>query len=371
LWGARKTGKSTYLKSKYPDSHYIDLLDSDLFLEFTKRPASLREQLKHLPEEKLARPIIIDEVQKVPQLLDEVHKLIEDNNLQFILSGSNARKLKRGQANLLGGRAFRYEMFPLTSREIPNFSLSTALKRGLIPDHYLSECYPKLLKSYVTDYLNEEIRKEGLIRNLPAFSRFLDSAGFSVGEMINFTNIARECGVDTKTAKEYFNILVDTLIGYLIEPYSKSRGRQVITRAPKFYLFDTGVANQVAGRSIEILKGPEAGRSLENFILMELVAYKSYKEKNFSINYWRTKQGAEVDFVLDEGRIAIEVKISSRIERKDTLGLNAFREGTPEGKSILVCTEPRPRKMELKDGKPVTIMPVETFLEDLWQEKLL
>lgn len=202
LWGARKTGKSTYLKQQFPRSLVYNFLDTDLVFEFSKRPARLREQLLAQDSAVLKQPIILDEVQKVPQLLDEVHWLIENEGLQFILCGSSARKLKRGQANLLGGRAWRFERFPLISTELKSVDLLRALNHGLIPSHYLTEPYQKSLRAYVTDYLKEEVFAEGLARNVPAFSRFFEAMGYSHGELTNYSNIARDCGVDSKTVKE-------------------------------------------------------------------------------------------------------------------------------------------------------------------------
>src|SRR4030042_1771047 len=255
LWGPRKTGKSTYLKEKFPESPYYDFLKTDLVLEFSKRPSLLREQILAKDPAVLRSPIILDEVQKVPHILDEVHWLIENKGLSFILCGSSARKLKRGKANLLGGRAWRYEMFPLVSPELGALDLLKSLNRGLIPDHYLKENYRKSLSGYVRDYLKEEVFNEGLTRNIPAFARFFDAVGYAHGEMINYSNIARDAGVDSKTVKEYYQILADTLLGRLIEPFKKRPARQIIMKAPKFYLFDVGVAGFLAKRSVLDARG--------------------------------------------------------------------------------------------------------------------
>ena len=218
LWGPRKTGKSTYLKERYPQSLVYNFLNTELVLEFAKRPSLLREQLLAQDDNVLKHPIILDEVQKVPAILDEVHWLIENRGLQFLLCGSSARKLKRGQANLLGGRAWRYEMFPLVSAEVEVVDLLKVLNRGMIPSHYLDDQYQKSLRAYTTDYLKEEVFAEGLTRNIPAFSRFFEAIGYSHGELTNFSNIARDCGVDSKTVKEYYQIVEDTLLGTMIAP---------------------------------------------------------------------------------------------------------------------------------------------------------
>jgi predicted AAA+ superfamily ATPase len=208
----------------------------------SKRPSLIRERLLARPPKELACPIVLDEVQKVPAILDEVHWLIENKGLRFILCSSSARKLKRGKANLLGGRAWRFELFPLVTAEIDFPDLLRVLNRGLIPSHYESEQWRKSLAGYVRDYLKEEVFDEGLARNVPAFSRFFDAMGYSHGELTNYANIARECGVDAKTVKEYYQILCDTLLGRLVPPYKKRQERQVIVKAAKFYLFDVGVA---------------------------------------------------------------------------------------------------------------------------------
>ena len=240
LWGPRQSGKSTLLKELFPSAIYYDLLLSNEYARLNRNPSFLREEL--LASNEFKGPIVIDEVQKVPALLDEIHWLIVNHKKQFILSGSSARKLKRSGANLLGGRALRYELYPLTSHEIPDFNLLRALNHGLLPRHYLSSHPQDLIAAYIGDYLKEEVAQEALTRNIPSFSRFLEAAAFSNGEMVNYKNVASECGVSAVTVKEYFQILQDTLIGALLTPYQKRPKRRVIL-APKFYYFDVGIAN--------------------------------------------------------------------------------------------------------------------------------
>jgi len=366
LWGPRKTGKSTYLKAKFPDSLVYDFLKTDLFLEFSKRPSLLREQILAKDENAIIPPIILDEVQKIPQLLDEVHWLIENKGLRFILCGSSARKLKRGKANLLGGRAWRYEMFPFVTAELDKLDLLKALNRGLIPVHYFQDSYKKSLKAYTQDYLKEEVFDEGLARNIPAFSRFFDAMGFSHGELTNFSNIARECGVDSKTVKEYYQILKDTLLGDFVEPFKKRQNRQIISRTSKFYLFDVGVAGTLTRRHVRQERGVDFGKAFEHFILMELTAHNSYNEIDYEINFWRTKSGLEVDFILGGGEIAIEVKGAGSIENKALRPLNAFIETYAPRKALVICNE----KEERLVGK-VRIMPWRKFLYDLWDGKII
>ena len=366
LWGARKTGKSTYLKKKFPDSLVFDFLKSDLFFEFSKNPSLLREQLLARSEAVIGHPVILDEVQKVPQILDEVHWLIENKGFQFILCGSSARKLKRGQANLLGGRAWRYEMFPLTTVEIGGVDLLRALNHGLIPAHYFQNNYKKSLSAYVRDYLKEEVFNEGLTRNIPAFSRFFDAMGYSHGELTNFSNIARECGVSSKTVKEYYQILVDTLLGTMVEPFKRRKNRQTISKASKFYLFDVGVAGAITHREIHEEKGELFGKAFEHFILMQMVAHSSYSELAYEINFWRTKSGMEVDFILGKGEIAVEIKGSSRVDNRDLKSLSAFMEEYSPRKGFVVCNE----KTKRVHGN-VIVIPWRMFLDDLWEGKVI
>ncbi len=366
LWGPRKTGKTTYLKAKFPDSLIYDFLQTDLFLEFSKHPSLLRERLLARNDRALDHPVILDEVQKVPQVLDEVHWLIENKGVRFILCGSSARKLKRGKANLLGGRAWRYEMFPLVTAEMKDPNLLRVLNRGMIPDHHLTEHYKKALKAYTQDYLKEEVFAEGLTRNVPAFSRFFDAMGYSHGELINFSNIARDCGVDSKTVKEYYQILADTLLGRMVTPFKRRQGRQVISRAPKFYLFDVGVAGSITKRHLEEEKGELFGKAFEHFIFMELCAYNSYSELDYEITFWRTKSGLEVDFVLGGGRVAIEVKGATHVEKADLRPLTAFIQEYAPRKALVVCNEREERVYE-----QMRIMPWRRFLRDLWAGKII
>jgi len=367
LWGARKVGKSTYLQARFPRSLVYDFLDTDLFLELSKRPALLREQLLARNDESLEEPVILDEVQKVPGVLDEVHWLIENKGLRFILCGSSARKLRRGQANLLGGRAWRFEMLPLASAEIGKLDLLRALNNGLIPAHYLQRNATRSLRAYTRDYLKEEVFAEGLTRNIPAFSRFFDAMAYSHGELTNYANIARDCGVDAKTVKEYYQVLVDTLLGGFVEPYARRSDRQVITRAAKFYLFDVGVAGALTKRKLEEPRGEQFGRALEHLILMELRAHAAYSNGDYTIRFWRTKTGREVDFVLGDGEVAIEVKGSKQVERKDLRGLKGFAKDHKPRSSILVCTEPHERLTD--DG--IRIVPWSLFLERLWANEII
>ena len=367
LWGPRKTGKTSYLKKHFPNSLIYDFLKTDLFIEMSKNPALLRERILAKDKNVLMYPVILDEVQKVPQILDEVHWLIENKGLRFILCGSSARKLKRGHANLLGGRAWRYEMFPLVTAELKRIDLLHVLNHGMIPLHYLQgDGYKRSLKAYVQDYLKEEVFAEGLTRNIPAFSKFFDAFGYSHGELTNYSNIARDCGVDSKTVKEYYQILVDTLLAVRIDPFKKRQSRQVITKASKYYLFDVGIAGYLTKRHLEEEKGEGFGKAFEHFLLLEIVAYRSYRERDFEVNFWRTKTGLEVDFVLGGGKIAIEIKGANRVDKRDMTGLIAFMEGHSPKRSIIVCNE-REKRLH---GK-IEILPWDNFIYELWQGNIL
>lgn len=371
LWGARKTGKSFYLKKHFPESKFYNLLETDLYFRLLKEPHLLREEILALDKKQLSLPIIIDEVQKIPKLLDEVHYLIEEAHVSFILCGSSARKLRREGVNLLGGRAWRYEFFPLVYPEIPNFDLLHALNYGLIPTHYTAKHWSKTTKAYINDYLKEEIKEEGLTRHLRAFAQFLDVAGYSNGEMLNYSNISRDCGIDSKTVKEYYQILCDTLLGYFLYPYKDKVKREDLVATPKFYFFDVGLVNRLKERSIKALKGKEAGEAFEHYIFMELNAYRGLNDLEFPITFWRTQSGEEVDFILGEGEVAIEIKISEEIRKEDLKGLLSFQEQYHPKKTLLVNTSPRRRKIKGVGEQDIDVIPWKDFLDMLWSGKII
>lgn len=374
LWGARKTGKSTYLKELYPNSIYYDLLKTDLQIRYLKQPSNFREEILGLKKDKLTLPIIVDEIQKVPALLDEIHWLIENTDGYFILCGSSTRKLRAAGTNLLGGRAIKYNFYPLVYPEIKEeFNLLKIFNNGLIPLHFISNNPRKLLKAYVEDYLTNEIRAEGLVRNIAAFNRFIDSIAFSHGELLNYSNIARDCGIDAKTVKEYYQILVDTLVGYLIYPYTKKVNREIISSIPKFYFFDVGVANNIMQYRFNEVRGAEAGKALEHYIFTELTAYLGLNDLDYAINYWRTRTGLEVDFIISTIRgkaVPIEVKISSNVHNSELKGIKSFIEEHQISKGYIVCLEPKLRKV-IWGTQEIDIIPVQQFLEKLWNHEIL
>lgn len=357
LWGARQTGKSTLLKMQFPERRYIDLLKSDEFERYNRRPALLREELSLLHEGEL---VIIDEIQKIPALLDEVHWLMSNHDLRFIMSGSSARKLRRSGVNLLGGRAVRKYLYPLVSAEIPDFNLMKACNNGMLPRHYLTEDAEKRLQAYVGDYLQQEIKAEALTRNLNTFSRFMEVAALSNGEIVNYNNIATECGISAPTVKEYFSILEETLIGYMIPAFTRNVKRRVI-QSPKFYYFDVGIANFLLKRTALKPGSSEFGHAFEHFILQEIIAYIGYFKPMQNLSYWRTTSGYEVDAVIGNAVVAIEIKSAVEVQSHHTKGLKAFSEEFPEARLIMVSLDKYPRRMN-----NVEIYPATQFLSMLW-----
>lgn len=368
LWGPRQTGKTTLLKMLFPSSRRYDLLLADEYRRLTTDPTLLRQECEAagLTGSTQTSPVVIDEIQKIPDLLDEVHWLIENRGLKFILCGSSARKLKRQQGSLLGGRAVRKDLHPFVSAELTDFDLDRALNHGLLPRHYLHEAPEGMLDAYVGDYLREEIAAEALTRNIPAFSRFLEIAATSNGEMVNYANIARECGVSAPTVRQYFEILSDTRIGRFVEVYRKRAKRRVIT-APKFYFFDTGLVAQLTRRG-RVSPGSELyGRALEQFILMELIAHSDYSRIRYPISYWRTASGLEVDFILGDAETAVEVKSTQQAVSHHWRNLKALREEHAPRRTILVTLDPRPRVPE----PGIEVLPLREFLARLWGNELV
>jgi predicted AAA+ superfamily ATPase len=362
LWGARQTGKSSLLKEKFQDALWFDLLLSDVYQRLVKNPALIRETV--LANSSIS-VVVIDEIQRIPELLNEIHWMITNSKIQFIMSGSSARKILQTGANLLGGRALRYELLPLISCEIPNFDLLKALNNGLLPRHYLAENPKKMISAYVGNYLRDEIVSEAKIRNVHVFSQFLEAAAFSNGEMVNYTNIAADCSISSPTVKEYFQILQDTLIGRFVPAYQKKPKRRVIT-APKFYFFDIGVVNFLLKRG-KIEMGNEVfGNAFEHFIYQELYAHSSYSGLDYPISYWRTASQIKIDFVLGDNEVAIEVKGSKTINQRHLNGLKAFMEEYEVKHSILVCNEPLPRKIG-----DIWILPWQIFLQKLRAGELI
>jgi predicted AAA+ superfamily ATPase len=362
LIGPRKTGKSTLLKELYSKSVWIDLLKSDEYRRYIQSPELLRQEVLALKNPLL---VVIDEVQRAPELLNEVHWLIENQKTKFVLCGSSARKLKRGHANLLGGRALKFEMFGLIAGEIGSkFDLIRMLNHGYIPEHYLAkkEEIRLLLNSYVANYLKEEISDEGLVRNLPGFSSFLEIAALSDCEIVNFSTIARECGVSSPTIKGYFQILEDTLIGRWVPAYTKKNKRRVIG-APKFYFSDVGTVNSLLKRQ-SIEPGNETfGKAFENWVSHEIHAQIHYKQSFQEVSYWRLAGGVEVDFIIGDLEIAVEAKATKEVKSDHLKGLRELKKEYPKVKErIIVSLDTKERKTE--DG--IFVLPYKGFIKKLW-----
>lgn len=358
LLGPRQTGKTSLLKRLFPGVPFYNLLLADTFLKVSQRPQIIREELSAL-EAGCPQPVVIDEIQKLPVLLDEVHHMIEAMGLRFILTGSSARKLRRGTAGLLGGRAWTRRLFPLVSCEIPNFDLMRALNFGTIPPIYTSKFPAKDLSAYVGNYLKEEIQAEGLARRIENFSRFLQTASLYNSELVNFANVASDAGVPARTVAQYFGILEDTLVGHLLQPFVMSRKRKAISTA-KFYFFDVGVCNALAGRTGIRPKTDLFGKALEHFVFTELNAFLSYRQDPRPLSFWRSKSGYEVDFMIGD-EIAVEVKASSMVAERQLTGLRALSEDVTLRKKIVVSMDSSPRRLG-----DVDVLPVDVFLERLW-----
>jgi uncharacterized protein len=359
LWGPRQTGKTMLLRAAYPDALWIDLLKAEEYRRYLQNPELLRGELA---ERKSIRQVVIDEVQKVPNLLDEAHWLHENRGVHFALCGSSARKVKRGQANLLGGRAVRYELHGLTAQEIgEDFDLTRMLNHGYLPRMYQTDRPIRFINSYVADYLKEEVAAEGLVRNLPVYSGFLNAAALSDTELINFSTISRDCGVSSPTIQQYFQILVDTLLGRWLPAYTKRPKRRIIA-APKFYFADVGVVNYLARRGT-IQPGAELyGKAFENWVFHELCASNAYREAFAQISYWRLASGIEVDFVINDMQLALEAKATSRVTSDHLKGLRALAQDHPRIKlRAVVCLEDKARRSD--DG--ILILPAREFCERL------
>jgi predicted AAA+ superfamily ATPase len=365
LWGARKTGKSTFLKKQFPNSLNINLLQADIFQKYFQNPSRLREELitKSYPQ-----TVIIDEIQKVPLLLDEVHYLIEElRTVQFILCGSSVRKLKSTGANLLGGRAWRYLFQPLCYPETQTLNWATIFNHGLIPDHYLAKNnVNKFLAAYIYDYILPEVQYEANIRQRDRFAKFLDVAAISNGEMIVYTNIARECGIDAKTVRTYFEIMEDMYLGYHLYPYRKKVKRQIITDTPKFYFFDTGVVNYLKKFRFHEMLGSDAGKAFEHYFFLELMAYKNLADKDDTVTYWRTKEGYEVDFIIQDN--AFEIKITNNANQQHMTGLLQLSK-EHDFKLHLICLETK-KRVTMIHGKEITVWPIQEFLSELWSHHI-
>jgi predicted AAA+ superfamily ATPase len=361
LFGPRGTGKTHLVKTQLGEQALtIDLLSDDVYSRLLRRPSLLGEMIEN--DRKL---VVVDEVQKLPVLLDEIHRLIEARRITFLLTGSSARKLRHGAANLLGGRAWETKLFPLTWHELgEHFDLDRYLTFGGLPAVYFSASSADELKNYAKLYLREEIQSEGIVRRFDHFVRFLDVAALCSGKELNFETVANESGVPSRTVAGYFDVLGDTLVGFAVKPFQAGRKRKAVKRS-KFYLFDVGVAGSISRRG-EVLQGsPQFGDAFEHFIAQELRAYLHYRNLDIELSYWRTVDQDEVDFVIGN-EFAVEIKGTERASPRLIGGLLKLKEEGLQKRFFLVSRDP---VRSIVDG--VEIIPWQEFLTELWNDRLV
>ncbi len=348
----------------FPNNKFYDLLETDTYERLRRNPSLLRQELATAPSGDI---VIIDEIQLIPELLNEVHWLITRQNIHFILSGSSARKLKRRGVNTLGGRAVRNVLYPLVSAEVDNFDVVKAANSGMLPTHYLSTNVRQLekrMQAYISVYLKEEIAAEALVRKLASFNRFMEVAALTDGEIVNYNNIAQDCGIDAKTVKEYFAILEETLIGYMIPAFSRVVKRR-LNQAPKFYYFDVSIPNYLLHRRTMQPGSDDFGHAFEHLIIQEIIAYLGYHDNENALSYWHTHTGYEVDAVLGDAEVAIEIKSCQEVQSRHLRGLKAFGEEHPNARLIIVSLDVAPRTFN-----NVEVMPATHFLQELWNHNI-
>ena len=360
LLGPRRTGKSSLIRNEIKADQVYNLLNSVTFRELAVRPSLIREKLKNNHS-----LIVVDEIQKLPHLMDEIHLMIEEHGARFLLTGSSARKLRRSYTSLMAGRARRQYLFPLTSLELgQNFDLNRALLYGTLPSVYLAENPKDELKSYVGDYMKEEIMAEALSRNIESFARFLETAACSNGEILNFEKIGMDAQVPSRTIREYYSVLEDTLMGTSVHPFKKGKTRKSVSKS-KFYFFDLGVLNSLLGRKSLSMKTPEFGGLFESWVFLELKAYLEYERRDESLCFWRTQTDQEVDFIVGD-QVAIEVKSTALVTERHLDGLRAIEDEYKFKRKIIVSQDLNYRKI----GE-IEIFPYSIFIEKLWSGELL
>lgn len=371
LFGPRQTGKTTLIQGILAAGipyFSVNLLETEAYIKYSRDPALFRQEIEYWQKKHSKGVVFVDEIQKLPFLLDQIHSMIETHKgrLTFIMTGSSARKLKRAQVNLLGGRAWSFKLFPLTYPEIGDlFYLKDVLRYGALPVIFTMEGQDKVrtLKAYTETYLKEEILAESIVRNIPAFSRFLELAADQSGMSVNYNNFARETGVASKTIREYYQVLEDTLIAFALQPYLKSARKRLVSH-PIYYLFDLGVLNALCRRlESEPVKGTDLyGRLFEHFVILETYRMNRYSEKDWPMYYWRTSQGSEVDLVLETGRgpLGVEIKSRGQVRPSDLRGLYSFLVEYKEAKGICVTTADRPYEVN-----GIECLPWQDFLQRL------
>ena len=360
LFGPRATGKTTLISQTLPKARVYDLLDDEAYRRLLKRPRLLEEE-----NSSSGRLIVIDEIQKLPFLLDEAHRLIQTRGFRFLLTGSSARKLKRRPVNLLAGRAWQASLFPLSYSEIPRFDLLKYLNRGGLPSVYDSPDPEEELNAYISLYLREEIQSESLARNVPAFAEFLDLIALSNGREINYESFSRDLQVSPNTLKNYIEILNDTLLGFPLHGWTKAKKRKGVSRA-KYYLFDVGAAGALCRRGAVRPKSELFGQAFEHFIILEIRAFLSYSRRRQEMRYWRAPGAAEADLIIGD-ETAIEIKSAELVQDKHLKGLRLLKEENLIKTYIVVSLDKKPRAT--KDG--IKIFPWEIFLQKLWKGEIL
>lgn len=357
LFGPRQTGKTTHIRQEFPHAIFYNLLEANVFRELEARPELIRQRLTGHE-----RVIVIDEIQRLPELLYEVHAMLERNSaLRFLLTGSSARSLRAKGVNLLGGRATKLEMHPLITAELGEPRIEERCRWGSLPSVLLSRQPEKMLKSYVSTYLVDEIRAEGFVKNLQTFSRFLDVAAASNAQLVNFTEAGSDSGVPSRTIREHYQLLEDTLIGATLPPFRQGKKRKPVATS-KFYFFDVGIANHLRNRTVVNPGSPEFGECFEHLVWQELRAALSYNQSNEPLTFWRTHSGHEVDFVIGD-HTAIEVKASEMVTERSLKNLRLFSEELPLKRRVVVSLESTPRRT----GDGIEILPFRRFAEEFCQ----
>ncbi len=363
LIGPRRTGKSYYIQKQVKPDQYINLLDAETFRKLSFNPTNLKDFFSTNDS-----IIAIDEIQKLPSLMDEVHSLLEKNKkLRFILTGSSAKELRKSHTSLMAGRARQINFLPLIYKEVQKYSfdLNKFLHYGGLPDVYLSNNPWEELKDYAGTYLREEIQASAFVRKIENYSRFLEFAALCSGQLLNFESLANDAFIPARTIKDYYNLLEETLIGYNLKPIRKSGSRKEIS-TNKFYFFDTGVLNSFVKRKKLLSKTKEYGDLFEHFIFLELKSYQLYNRADWELEFWRTHSQHEVDFILGKGEVAIEVKSKDKVSSADIVNLKKFSEDYKVKRMILICQEEEKRKIE-----NIEIYPWSIFLEELWSEEII
>lgn len=365
LLGPRATGKSFLIEKQLSTKAIIfNLLHSELYLRLSTRPWELESIVEAKIEEKQPKFIVIDEIQKIPQLLDEVHRLIESRHWKFLLTGSSARKLKRGHANLLAGRAWTAHLYPLSYAEIPAFNLDHYLRYGGLPAIYQSNDPDEDLHAYIQTYLYEEILAESIVRKLPQFSRFLQVAAYSNGQLLNFAKLASDTGISASTIREYYRVLEDTLLGFTLEPFTHTKKRKSVSTA-KFYFFDTGITHTLAQTKTLDRNSDLYGKSFEHWIGMELTSYLSYCRLKIPLSFWHSKHQHEVDFIIGD-EVAIEVKATRQVTHHDLKNLKVLEEEGIFKHYFLVSQD----KIAKKQGR-LYCLHWKDFMEKLWAGEII